>query len=131
MNKLSNLILAGACSLGMAFSAIPAEAASGAPATIAGVPMDQIQTVDHRRGGGRGGHGGWGNHGGGRHHGGWGRDRHRGYYGRGYGGHHRSHTGRYVAAGVLGLAAGAAIAGSNRSHNCRYVRNGRAYYRPC
>lgn len=133
MNRISNFIVAAACSLGMALSAMPAEATSAGVPTVGGVPVDQIQTVDHRRGGGHGGRhggrGGWGNHGGGHHNGGWRGDR-RGYYGRGHGGH-RSHTGRYVAAGVLGLAAGAAIAGSSRNRNCRYVRGGQVHYRPC
>ena len=139
MNKISTLIVAGACSLGMAVGVMPAQASSASVPTVAGVPMDQIQTVGHRGGhrshrgghfrGGKHGHRGWGHRGGGRH-GGWSRG-HRGYYGHGYRRHHRNHTGRYIAAGALGLAAGAAIANSNRGDRCRYVRNGRAYYRPC
>ncbi|MBB3973923.1 hypothetical protein [Hansschlegelia beijingensis] len=135
MNKISTLIVSGVCSLGMTLGVAPAQASSVSVPTVAGVPMDQIQTVGHRShrgghyGGGRHGHRGWGHRGGWRH-GGWDRG-HRGYYGHGYRRHHRNHTGRYIAAGVLGLAAGAAIANSSRGDRCRYVRNGRAYYRPC
>ena len=51
---------------------------------------------------------------------------HRGYYGHDR--HHGSNAGAAVAAGVVGLALGAAIAGSN--HNNGYYRGGYAYNDP-
>ncbi|MFD1331627.1 hypothetical protein ACFQ4O_06390 [Methylopila musalis] len=142
MTSVRNALLAGACALGMTFGALPAEAAPAtrAPATVAGVPMSQIQTVDHRGGHWRGGGRSWG--GGGRH---WGGGRHygggrhwrggRGYYSGGYyGGRHygyRRHRDRggYLAAGALGLAAGAIIAGNSyNSYDRPYYSGG--YYRP-
>lgn len=117
MTSLRNAFIAGVSALGIVAAAAPAEAAS---TTIAGIKTSDIQTVGWHGGGGRswggGGRsfgGGWngGNRfsnrgwGGGRN---WGGPRY-GYY-RGYRGHRGGNWGGYAAAGVLGLAAGAAIA---------------------
>ncbi|GLK69573.1 hypothetical protein [Hansschlegelia plantiphila] len=123
MTSLHNAIIAGVSALGLGAATLPAEAASPSSGkTIAGVNYSDIQPVAFRGGhggghgwGGGGGRGwggghyagrGWG--GGGRHWGGggWGGPRY-GYY-RGY----RHHNyGGYAAAGIVGLAAGAALAG--------------------
>lgn len=132
MTSLKTALVAGASALGVAIASMPAEAAP-ASRTVGGVDMRNIQTVGWHGGGGRGGGfhgggfhgGGWG--GGGRHWGGggWGGGgRHwagGGWRGGGYGwrggyprygyyrGYHRGYGG-YYAAGLFGLAAGAALA---------------------
>ncbi len=51
-----------------------------------------------------------------------------GYYNGGYYNHHRGgNTGAAVAAGVVGLALGAAIASNNRPYNNGYYSRGYAY----
>ncbi|GLK80819.1 hypothetical protein [Methylopila turkensis] len=149
MTSIRNAFLAGVCALAVGFGSMPAEAASSnrgdrAPAanTIAGVPYDQIQTVGRRGGGWRGGgwrgggHRGW--RGGGYRGARWGGGRHWGggrYYGRGWGGrryyygHRHRNYGGYAAAGILGLAAGAAIAGNGYGYYDRpYYGGGYGYY---
>ncbi|MFD1701549.1 hypothetical protein ACFSCV_00875 [Methylopila henanensis] len=94
MTSFIKLGLAGACAFGMAFGSLPAQAAwVGSAAAVQTAKTSSIETV------------GW-------------RER-RGYY-RGGGRHYHYHRHRrgggnaagYAAAGILGLAAGAAIAGS-------------------
>ncbi len=140
MTSVRKFFVAGACALGVVLGAMPAEAASSSakPASatsIAGIRSDQIMLVDRRGGRGWGGggrhHGGWG--GGGRRYGGWGGGGRR-YYGGGYGGrryyggYRRHHNyGGYAAAGVIGLATGALIAGNRGYYDDDYY--GRpAYY---
>ncbi|MFC7052997.1 hypothetical protein ACFQI3_09895 [Hansschlegelia quercus] len=109
MTSFRNALIAGVSALGVVAGSMPAMAASAkSEPTVGGVKMSDIQEVRHGWGGGGGGRGwggggrgyrsGWG--GGGRYYGGYGR--HRGYYGG------------YAAAGILGLAAGAAIASPYR-----------------
>lgn len=96
MTTLLKMGLAGACALGMTVGALPAQAAwVGSPAAVETAKTATVMKVD------------W-------------RDR-RGYRG-GYRGHrHGGNAGGYAAAGVLGLAAGALIAGSaNRGYDDEY-----------
>lgn len=99
MNPLQNVVIAGACALGVAALASPANAASGTSsgATVGGYSMKDIQTVGHRGGGGGwggGGRGFGGGHGfgGGRSFGG----------GRGFGGGHGFSGGRWGGRGWNG-----------------------------
>ncbi|GBD49407.1 hypothetical protein [Methylopila sp. Yamaguchi] len=141
MTSVRKFIVAGACALGVALGAMPAEAASSSakPASatsIAGIRSDQIMLVDRRGGRGWGGggrhYGGWG--GGGRHYGGWGGGGRR-YYGGGWGGrryygYRRHHNyGGYAAAGVIGLATGALIAGNRGYYDDDYYYGRPTYYR--
>jgi hypothetical protein len=112
MTSFRNALIAGVSALGVVAGSMPAMAASAkSEPTVGGVKMSDIQQVDRRGwGGGRGGWGGGGRGyyrsgwGGGRGWGGGGRRYYGGYRHRGYG------YGGYAAAGILGLAAGAALA---------------------
>lgn len=183
MTSLHKAIIAGACALGVGATAAPAWAApqpKSSGNSIAGISMKDIQDVGRRGGGGWGGggrsFGGRGFGGGGRSFGGrsWGgRGFARGgrsWGGRGYGyrsgwrgnryGYRRGYGG-YYGAGIVGLAAGAALASPYyydddyygyddgyyaasprvyRGAECQYISKRRSYdgrrvnvvrYRPC
>lgn len=100
MTSMWKTALAGACALGLTAGSMPAQAAwVASPAAVTAPDGGSVQKVGWRE---RRGYRGGGYHGGRRYYG----HRHRG-----------GNTGGYLAAGALGLATGAIIAGAARDRD--------------